>query len=101
MRVRGKRLRYVLEFVGDATGQAGQRLTKALTELQDILGAHQDAVIAADFVHDYVEEAGHELSPGTTLALGALVSAQLQRAETHRNTFAKAWRRFKKRTETH
>lgn len=46
-RIRGKRLRYLLEFHRERFGPGGRKLVKRLVALQDLLGAHQDAVVAA------------------------------------------------------
>jgi inorganic triphosphatase YgiF len=99
LRIRAKRLRYLLEFLQELTGKAGRRLVKRLTELQDLLGSYHDAVVAAEFVRTYVECAGAQLPPASMVALGALVASELRRAEQKRADFEHAWRRFtRKRT---
>ena len=42
-RIRGKQLRYALEFVADLYGRPARALVKRLTRVQDVLGAIQDA----------------------------------------------------------
>jgi inorganic triphosphatase YgiF len=99
LRIRAKRLRYLLEFLQDLTGKAGRRLVKRVTELQDLLGSYHDAVVAADFVRTYVEGAGAQLPPASMVALGALVASELRLAEQKRADFERTWRRFtRKRT---
>ena len=71
LRIRAKRLRYLLEFLQELTGKPGRLLVKRLTELQDLLGSYHDAVVAADFVRTYVESAGAQLPPASMVALGA------------------------------
>ncbi|MEU4244440.1 CYTH and CHAD domain-containing protein [Actinoplanes sp. NPDC026619] len=47
-----KRARYAVEvFAGDA-GKPGKQLVNALTDLQDVLGAHQDSVVARELLHE-------------------------------------------------
>ena len=46
LRIRAKRLRYVLEFLRELTGAPGRRLAKQLVRLQDLLGTFNDAQVA-------------------------------------------------------
>jgi triphosphatase len=94
LRIRAKRLRYLLEFLGELTGKPGRRLIKYLVELQDLLGSYHDAVVWADFVRGYVEAEGARLEPAQVVALGALVAAELRVGEQKRGDFEDTWRRF-------
>jgi inorganic triphosphatase YgiF len=94
LRIRAKRLRYLLEFLRELTGKPGRRLVKRLTALQDLLGSYQDAVVLADFVRVYVEGAGAQLAPSQLVALGALVAGELRFAEQKRTDFEATWHRF-------
>jgi len=94
LRIRAKRLRYLLEFLQELTGKPGRRLVRRLTELQDLLGSYHDAVVAADFVRVYVEGQGAQLAPAQMVALGALVAGELRLAEQKRAEFETTWRRF-------
>lgn len=47
-RIRAKRARYAIEAVATALDAQAPALAKALARLQDVLGEHQDAVIAAE-----------------------------------------------------
>ena len=94
LRIRAKRLRYLLEFLHELTGKPGRRLVKRLTELQDLLGSYHDAVVLADLVRIYVEGAGAQLAPAQLVALGALVAGALRLAEQKRTDFEATWRRF-------
>jgi triphosphatase len=51
-RKKGKRLRYTLEFVSEVYGEPVQKLVDPLKALQDDLGDHQDAVVAAGFLRE-------------------------------------------------
>lgn len=48
-----KRARYAVELVTPLVGSAGRRLSKRLGALQDVLGTHQDAVVAAHLLRDF------------------------------------------------
>jgi inorganic triphosphatase YgiF len=94
LRIRAKRVRYLLEFVSELTGKPGRRLVRRLVHLQDLLGAHQDAIVAAATVRAYAEGPGAESAPAVLLALGTLVNREQQRAAGARAKFAAAWRRL-------
>ncbi len=47
VRIQAKRARYAVEAVADAIGAPARDLGKALAAVQDVLGEHQDAAIAA------------------------------------------------------
>jgi CHAD domain-containing protein len=47
-----KQARYAVEVFEPAGGKPASRLIKALTELQDVLGAHQDSVVARELLHE-------------------------------------------------
>jgi triphosphatase len=99
LRIRAKRLRYLLEFLREVTGKPGRRLVKQLVRLQDLLGAYHDAVVAAEFVRLYVEGQGRTVEPSALLALGGLVGNNLRLAEHTRSEFQRVWERFaRKRT---
>jgi CHAD domain-containing protein len=48
VRIRGKRARYAAEAVAGVLGGEAAELASALAKVQELLGEHQDAVIAAD-----------------------------------------------------
>ena len=94
LRIRSKRLRYLLEFLRDLIGEPGKRVIRQLVRLQDILGAHQDAVVAADVVRQYVRQAARAAAPAALLALDALVGFQLRTADRTRDDLKQGWERF-------
>ncbi|MDQ1466352.1 MAG: hypothetical protein QOH10_767 [Actinomycetota bacterium] len=97
LRIRAKRARYAVEAVAGAVGGKGPRkLAAALTDLQDVLGAHQDAVVAQAWLHDHTGDAG----PTESYAAGML--AGLLRADAFAATAAVpgAWRRLNRRRST-
>jgi CHAD domain-containing protein len=48
LRIRVKRLRYASELAGARSSKPARRVIDAATQMQDLLGAHQDAVAAAE-----------------------------------------------------
>jgi triphosphatase len=97
LRIRAKRLRYLLEFLRELIGKPGRRLIKDLVRLQDLLGSHHDGVVAAAFIRRYVEGPGAQASAEAFLALGAFMGEQRRLAEVARGDFQKAWARFARR----
>jgi triphosphatase len=97
LRIRAKRLRYLLEFLREVVGKAGRRLVKDLVRFQDLLGSHHDAAVAAEFIRRYVEGPGAQASAEAFLALGAFMGEQRRLADVARGDFQKAWTRFARR----
>ncbi|AGZ39379.1 CYTH and CHAD domain-containing protein [Actinoplanes friuliensis] len=52
-----KQARYAVEIFAPSAGKPGKRLVKALTSLQDVLGAHQDSVVAREVLRDVARTA--------------------------------------------
>src|SRR3954469_3502032 len=48
LRIKVKRVRYAGELAGATSGKPARRVIEAATQMQDLLGAHQDAVVAAE-----------------------------------------------------
>lgn len=101
LRIKGKRVRYLMEFFSDFYDDGLKKPLKASKRLQDVLGEHQDAVVACSRVRAYADgvslktDVRHEL-----LALGRLVQSQAQHADKARARFANAWRRFETAVES-
>jgi CHAD domain-containing protein len=47
-----KRARYAVEVFAPEGGKPAKQFVKRLTDLQDVLGAHQDSVVAREMLHD-------------------------------------------------
>jgi CHAD domain-containing protein len=52
-----KRARYAVELLRPVAGKRAKRLADAITDLQDTLGGHQDAVVAQRLLRDYAAAA--------------------------------------------
>jgi CHAD domain-containing protein len=94
VRIKTKRARYAAELAVAAGGRAADRFVEKAKRLQDILGEHQDAVIA--------EERLRELFGGVRgrragFLVGRLVERQRARRLTARAEFACYWPKVKRR----
>jgi CHAD domain-containing protein len=71
LRKKGKRLRYALEFVSEVYGEPVQKLVKPLKALQDDLGDHQDAIVAAEYLRELGTTTGGPRVPrGVAFTMG-------------------------------
>jgi len=93
-RIRAKRLRYLLESFRASSGKAGRRLLEDLVRLQDLLGAHNDAVVAAAALERWVHGPGKGAESATMLTLGGLLQEEHRRARKARAKFHRTWKRF-------
>jgi CHAD domain-containing protein len=94
LRIRAKRLRYLLESLRPITGSPGRKLIRQLVRLQDVLGRFNDAMVAAAFVRSYRDGPAATADDETRHALAALADVELRRAGAAQSEFARAWRRF-------
>jgi len=81
-RIKTKRARYAAELAGDTA------YVKAAKVLQDVLGAHQDAVVAADRLRELATR-----SPEASLAIGRLLERELSHAAECRAEWPRAWKK--------
>jgi CHAD domain-containing protein len=94
VRIRAKRARYAAEAVVPAFGKPARAYARAVTELQDVLGEHQDAVVAAEWLRRAAAATGDE-SAG--FAAGQLAAIEYTAAEESRRVWPDAWRRAKRK----
>jgi CHAD domain-containing protein len=81
LRIRGKRLRYALEFFAELYPGPTRALSKRLAALQDILGLHQDADVAISRLHALVGESADRLDPATVFVMGQIAERYRQSME--------------------
>jgi CHAD domain-containing protein len=91
-----KRARYAVEIFAPSAGKPGQRLVKSLTELQDVLGAHQDSVVAREVLREVARSAPDAFGYGVLWArqeqVGAETRAELPPViEASRVTRLRSW----------
>jgi len=87
VRIRAKRGRYAAELAIPVFGRPARDFAAALTRLQDVLGEHQDSVVA----DRWVGKAAPECSPAEAYALGMLAELERGLAVRARAGLASAW----------
>jgi len=99
LRIRAKRARYAVEAVADAVGGAKpHKLAAALTDLQDVLGAHQDAVVAGSWLRARVADPAIARSAPEIYAAGMLAGLLRADALTAAEEVPVVWRRLDRRS---
>ena len=76
MRIQGKRARYAAELAAPAEGKRVGRFVDAARELQDVLGEHQDAVVAVRQLRELARVADRT---DTALVAGRLIEREEER----------------------
>jgi CHAD domain-containing protein len=94
IRIKTKRARYAAELAQEGDGKAIGRFIKAATRFQDLLGVHQDAVLAERYVEGFLKYQGRRQAAFTA---GLLAARANQRREEVREEFWSEWKRLKKR----
>jgi CHAD domain-containing protein len=93
-RIRGKRARYAAELAKRSRGKKATRFIDAAKDLQDVLGEHQDAVVAAERLHDLARRAK---SSEAALLAGRLIERQDRRKGDARRHVPTVWREVERR----
>ncbi len=94
LRKRAKRVRYALEMVRAIDDKHLGGVLGGLEDLQDLLGGYHDAVVAVEWIKEFVSS--RTLPAEVAFACGALAQS-VQRSERKlRRSGIKAWRRFLK-----
>jgi len=93
VRIRAKRVRYAAEAAVPVAGGAAKSFASAVADLQTILGDHQDAVVAEDWLRQAVLRA----SPAQALAAGELIAVQRAEEAAAREAWPAAWKRIDKK----
>jgi CHAD domain-containing protein len=92
LRIEAKRLRYLVEFVGEAYNPASRRLVRRVTQLQDVLGAHQDAQVASAALRGLLADRRGTLEPELVWVMGEIAGRYSETAADMRKEFSKAYR---------
>lgn len=93
VRIRAKRARYAVEAVAPAFGQPARELARALSDVQDVLGEHQDAIVSAAWLRDAAANADGVVG----FAAGELAALEQADAHAARRQWPRAWRAVGKR----
>ena len=94
VRIRAKRCRYASELASPVLGRPARNLAAALTRVQDVLGEHQDAVVA----DGWLSKSAPECSSAEAYALGMLAEIERGLAVRAQAAFASAWDAARART---
>ncbi|GAA3390993.1 CYTH and CHAD domain-containing protein [Cryptosporangium minutisporangium] len=90
-RIHAKRARYAAEAVAPVVGAPATRLAKACAEVQEVLGEHQDAAIAADEWRDIA--LAHADDTELVITCGRLVERERAAVHASRARYAPVWER--------
>ncbi|WP_158079322.1 CHAD domain-containing protein [Actinomadura sp. CNU-125] len=85
-----KRARYAAELATPVLGAAAKRVAKDAKRIQEVLGEHQDGVLAMERLRAVK---GRARTPQDAFALGLLYGREECRAETARDRLAVTWSR--------
>jgi CHAD domain-containing protein len=96
VRKRAKRARYTVEAVAGALGEDrakdARRFTRLVTDVQDVLGEHQDAIVACQEINRLVADRPND-GP-FNLAAGRLLERQEHAATEARARFFEVWEKL-------
>jgi CHAD domain-containing protein len=87
VRIRAKRARYAAEATIPVFGKPAQRYARAMADVQDVLGEHQDAVVA----RAWLTKTASECSPNEAFAAGMLAERETKAAHAARTRFPEVW----------
>ncbi|HEY6123032.1 MAG TPA: CHAD domain-containing protein, partial [Steroidobacteraceae bacterium] len=96
VRIRAKRLRYVLDAFGGLYGDAAREYLDALAKLQHVLGDYHDSTVRAGLFAELVTR-GRNVPAATSFLVGRLVERDQSDFKKCRRKFLKAYRRIKRR----
>jgi CHAD domain-containing protein len=92
-RILGKRARYTAELAEDEVGKPARTFVERAKELQDVLGAHQDAIVAEARLRGLLADSP---SSGAAFAAGRLVERERRRRAEARAELPAAWRELER-----
>ena len=93
VRIRGKRARYAAELAEGAVGKPAQRFVQDAKRFQDVVGEHQDAVVAEERIRALLDRQASSLA---YLAAGRLIERERERRRNARAPFPEAWAALEK-----
>lgn len=89
VRILAKRARYAAEAAAPLVGKKAATFAAGVARLQEVLGDHQDAVVAEAWLREAVEGA----DAAVCLAAGELIAIQAAQAAEARREWTKAWKK--------
>jgi len=94
MRKAAKRLRYAAEIAQPALGRPAKQLVKAVKATQELLGEHQDSVVARGLLRELGAAAA---DGGNGFAFGWLLRDEQARAQRVEDDLDAAWKAVRRR----
>jgi CHAD domain-containing protein len=91
-RIKGKRARYAAELAEATMGKPATRLIARAKDFQDVIGEHQDAIVAETKIRELTAEAPHD----TALVAGRLIERQRERRRVARAQLPRTWKKLKR-----
>jgi triphosphatase len=91
VRIDAKRLRYALEFFSSLYGEGVADYIRQVVMVQDLIGKHQDAIVAIDHLRELAAEAT-TLSGPTIFAMGRIAEQYAESAGRIRVQFPEVYR---------
>ena len=95
-RIQAKRLRYATELSAQLLGKDAERVVAAAKAFQDVVGAHQDAVVAEERIRAALRRVR---GVGSGVAAGRLIERERMRRADARAGLPKAWKRLRRRAQ--
>ncbi len=93
VRIRAKRARYAAELAETLVGKPATRFVQRARELQDVIGEHQDAVVAEERLRAAAAKAR---TPQAAISVGRLVERERVRRRRSRARVPKSWRKLER-----
>jgi CHAD domain-containing protein len=90
-RIRVKRARYAAELAEHELGEEGDAFLQAAKKLQDVLGEHQDAVVAQERIGDWADA-----HPEHRDLADRIIGSERSRQAASRAAWPKVWRRLER-----
>jgi len=94
VRIKTKRARYAAELAETSAGNSAKRFIAQAKSFQDLLGIHQDAVLAEQHIREFLEQS---TSVRAAFVAGRMVERQRHRRESARINLRAQWKKLEKR----
>lgn len=99
VRILAKRARYAAEAVAPVLGDGPRQVARSAEKVQELLGEHQDAVVAAAAVLT-LARTSHRDDAGFCLAAGQLAERERAQVRELRRQFPRRWRQVSRPKQT-
>lgn len=93
VRIKTKRARYAAELAEGTVGKKATKFVERAKDLQDVIGEHQDAIVAEERIRSLLESVG---GARTAFAGGLLVERQRARRRAAREAWPAAWKKLER-----